>query len=128
MSGGSGVTPRHNTVPQFYLRNFANEDGHVLLVDRDDVSRTYPTVVRKACAEVGFYRMDPEVFEPEVFEVDKESERPDPEVVEQHLSQFERAAAPGIYKLPTRISAQLVHRKVGASSAGEAERVRAGSP
>jgi len=81
-------------VPQFYLRNFANEVGQVLLVDRDDVSRTYMTAVRKACAEVGFYRMDPDVFV-----VERESERPDPEVIEHHLSQFERAAAPGIYKM-----------------------------
>ena len=88
------MAPRHHTVPQFYLRNFSNEAGQVLLVDRDDVSRTYPTAVRKACAEVGFYRMDPDVFV-----VESERERPHPEVIEQHLSQFERAAAPGMHKL-----------------------------
>src|SRR4051794_23836798 len=88
------VAPRHHTVPQFYLRNFASEGGQVMLVDRDDLTRAHPTAVRKACAEVGFYRMDPDVFV-----VENENERPHPEVVERHLSQFERAAAPGVYKL-----------------------------
>lgn len=88
------MAPRHHTVPQFYLRNFANERDQVLLVDRDDVSRAYPTGVRRACAEVGFYRMDPEAF---VLEDDAATF--DPEIVEQHLSHFEGAAAPGVYKL-----------------------------
>jgi hypothetical protein len=81
-------------VPQFYLRNFGNESGQVVLVDRDDVSRAYPTTVRKACAEAGFYRMDPEAFV-----VEDDNERPDPEAIEKSLSQFERAAAPGMFKL-----------------------------
>ena len=88
------MTPRHHTVPQFYLRNFADQDGQVLLVDRDVPSRAHSTVVRKACAEVGFYRLDPNAFL-----VDDDSQRPHPEVIEHHLGQFERAAAPAVYKL-----------------------------
>ncbi|WP_341358936.1 DUF4238 domain-containing protein [Georgenia sp. M64] len=81
-------------MPQFYLRNFATRDGQVLLVDRDVLTRAFATAVRKACAEVGFYRLNPDTFV-----VEDESQRPDPELVEQHLSQFERAAAPAVYKL-----------------------------
>lgn len=81
-------------MPQFYLRNFASKTGQVVLVHRDDLSRAHPTAVRKACAEVGFYRVDPGAYEP-----DQGSEPIDPEMIEQHLSQFERSAAPGIYKL-----------------------------
>lgn len=81
-------------MPQFYLRNFANNADQVVLVDRDDLGRSHLTAVRKACAEVGFYRLDPDAFVRA-----EESGLIDPEVIEQHLSQFERAAAPGIYKL-----------------------------
>ncbi|ADB34789.1 hypothetical protein Kfla_5785 [Kribbella flavida DSM 17836] len=47
----------------------------------------------KACAEVGFYRMDPQAF------VLDDSPHFEPEVIEQHLSQFEHAAATGVHKL-----------------------------
>ena len=86
--------PRHHTVPQFYLRGFADEADQVMLVDRDDLDRSHRLAVRKALSEVGFYRLDPVVFE-----VEDESQRPHPEYVEQYLSKFERAAVPGICKL-----------------------------
>ena len=74
------MTPRHHTVPQFYLRNFANQDGQVLLVDRDALGRANLTTVKKACAEVGFYRVDPDAFV-----LGDDDQRPDPEIIEQHL-------------------------------------------
>jgi hypothetical protein len=86
--------PRHHTVPQLYLRNFANEAEQVLLVDRDDVGRSHHAAIRKACAEIGFYRMDPDAFV-----LDDDSQRFDPEIIEQLLTQFEGAAAAGIQKL-----------------------------
>ncbi|MFK4083644.1 DUF4238 domain-containing protein [Kribbella sp. NPDC020789] len=86
--------PRHHTVPQLYLRNFANEADQVLLVDRDDVSRYHLAAVRRACAEVGFYRMDPDAFV-----LDDDTQRFDPEIIEHHLAEFEGAAAAGMQKL-----------------------------
>jgi hypothetical protein len=88
------VTARHHLVPQFYLRNFADGNGQVALVDRDDPERVILNAVRKACSEVGFYRIETEVL---AREEDRVSH--DPESVEQHLSMFEQSAAPAIYKL-----------------------------
>ncbi len=89
------VAPRHHTVPQVYLRNFANAAGQVALVNRDDLTCCLVTAVRKACAEVGFYRLDPETL------ADNDGQPVDPEMIERHLSQFETTAAPGIHKLVT---------------------------
>lgn len=88
------VTARHHLVPQFYLRNFANADQQVALVDRDRPDGVILSTVRKACAEVGFYRLETEVLARE-----EDRRNHDPEVVEYHLSQFESAAAPAIHKL-----------------------------
>ncbi|WP_145942399.1 DUF4238 domain-containing protein [Corynebacterium glyciniphilum] len=88
------MSPRHHLVPQFYLRNFADSNQQVALVDRARSDRTIRNAVRKACSEVGFYRIDAEVLAREEDRVGH-----NPEVVEYHLSQFERAAAPVIYKL-----------------------------
>lgn len=88
------MSARHHLVPQFYLRNFADDNQQLALVDRDQPDRVIRSAVRKACSEVGFYRIETEVLAREEDRVGH-----DPEVVEYHLSQFERAAAPAIYKL-----------------------------
>lgn len=88
------MSARHHLVPQFYLRHFANQGQQVTLVDRDQPDRVIVTAVRKACAEVGFYRIETEVLARE-----EDRRTHDPEVVEHHLSQFERAAAPAVYKM-----------------------------
>jgi hypothetical protein len=85
---------RHHLVPQFYLRNFADASQQLALVDRDRPDRVIRSTVRKACAEVGFYRIETEVLAREEDRVDH-----DPEAVERHLSKFEDAAAPAVYKL-----------------------------
>lgn len=88
------MSPRHHLVPQFYLRNFADNSQQLSLVDRDRPDRAVRSAVRKACAEVGFYRI-----ETEVLVRDEDRADHDPESVEHHLSQFEQAAAPAVYKL-----------------------------
>jgi hypothetical protein len=88
------VSARHHLVPQFYLRNFANAGQQVVLVDRDHPSRRVVNAVRRACSEVGFYRIETEVLARE-----EDRTNHDPEIVEFHLSQFERAAAPAVYKI-----------------------------
>ncbi len=88
------VSPRHHLVPQFYLRNFADSNQQLALVDRDRPDRVVRSAVRKACAEVGFYRI-----ETEVLARDEDRAGHDPESIEHHLSQFEQAAAPAVYKL-----------------------------
>ncbi|GAB3062778.1 MULTISPECIES: DUF4238 domain-containing protein [Micrococcales] len=88
------MSARHHLVPQFYLRNFANGNQQLALVDRARPDRAIRNAVRKACSEVGFYRIETDVLAREQDRIGH-----DPEVVEHHLSQFERAAAPAIYKL-----------------------------
>jgi hypothetical protein len=88
------MTARHHTVPQFYLRRWANESLQVMQVDRDDPRRSFLSAVRKACAEVGFYRI-----ETEDLERDEDKQGHDPEVVERLLGAFERSAAPAIYRM-----------------------------
>lgn len=89
------MTPRHHLVPQMYLRNFANADSQVALADRDDPTRRFVTSVRKACAEVGFYRIEPEAIDAS----SAENVTVHPELVEQELSKFETAASPGLSEL-----------------------------
>lgn len=88
------MSARHHLVPQFYLRNFADASDQVLLVDRDDFTRTHKSAVKNAAVEVGFYRIETE-------ELDRESDRAthDPEIVESHLSWLEGRIAPVIERL-----------------------------
>jgi hypothetical protein len=88
------MSARHHLVPQFYLRNFADGNQQLALVERDRPDRVIRSTVRKACAEVGFYRIETEVLAREEDRVNH-----DPEAVEHHLSQFEYAAARAVYKL-----------------------------
>lgn len=75
---------RHHTVPQFYLRNFADEADKVILSDRSDPAKSHPSVVRKALAESGFYRIETEDLEREV---DRAGH--DPEGIESQLAILE---------------------------------------
>ncbi len=88
------MAARHHTVPQFYLRNFADESDRVVLVDRDDPTRSHKCTVRKAVAEVGFYRI-------ETADLAAEEDRTahDPERVEAGLSQLEAEMAPAVQTL-----------------------------
>ena len=54
------MAARHHTVPQFYLRSFADASGQVRLVDRDDHARYHLSSVHNAAAEAGFYRIEAE--------------------------------------------------------------------
>lgn len=88
---------RHHLVPQFYLRNFANDRFQVMLVDRDVPSRMHRSHIRNACVEVGFYRIEADVLERE-----EDRATHNPEVIEALLGGFEAAAAPAINKLAGR--------------------------
>lgn len=68
------------------ISRFADASGKVLMVSRDDLNKRVSTVVRKACAEVGFYRIAPEDIKEEFRDVH------DPEMVEKALSDVEDAA------------------------------------
>lgn len=88
------MAARHHTVPQFYLRNFADLSGQLLLVDRDSPDRSVRTSVGNAAAEVGFYRI-------EASDLARESDAAtfDPESIEAGLSHLEAAIAPAIRSL-----------------------------
>lgn len=88
------MTPRHHTVPQMYLRNFADSSNQVMLVSRDDQRLAHRSTVKNAIAEVGFYRI-------ESTDLAREEDRAsfDPEGIEQGLSQIESAAAPTLEEI-----------------------------
>lgn len=71
-----------------YLRNFADDAGRLVMVDRNDLARRLPTTVEKACRETGFYSLPTESIAPEA------QTGHDPEVVEKLLSRIEGNAAP----------------------------------
>lgn len=83
------MAPRHHTVPQLYLRGFANAAEQVTLVSRDDLGHSFRLAVRKAVSEVGFYRIETEDL---ALEEDRVTH--DPEAVEAALSTLESALAP----------------------------------
>lgn len=89
-----GMAARHHTVPQFYLRNFADGSGRVVLVDRDDLLRSHKSSVRKAVAEVGFYRIETE----DLVRDDDRADH-DPESIESALSHLEAEMAPAVQTL-----------------------------
>lgn len=88
------VSPRHHTVPQLYLRNFADASEQVMLVSRDELSLAHRSAINRAIAEVGFYRIETEALAREEDKI-----RFDPEDVEAALSELESAMAPTIQKL-----------------------------
>lgn len=88
------VSPRHHTVPQLYLRNFADASEQVMLVSRDDLSLAHRSAINRAVAEVGFYRIETEDLAREEDKIGF-----DPEDVEAALSKLESAMAPTIQKL-----------------------------
>lgn len=88
------MAPRHHTVPQMYLRYFANSSKQVVIVSRDDPSLRHRIAVKNAVTEVGFYRI-------EVDEIERAEDRAtfDPEGIEHGLSGIEGAAAPTLDKV-----------------------------
>jgi hypothetical protein len=88
------MAARHHTVPQHYLRNFADASGQIRVVDRDDLTKSFDTTVRKVAAERGFYRIEAGDL---ALELDRE--RHNPEAVEAALSAIEGAVAPTIQKV-----------------------------
>lgn len=88
------MSARHHLVPQFYLRNFADESDQVLLINRDDFTQVHRSAVKNAAVEVGFYRIETE-------ELRREEDRAthDPEVIETHLSGLESRMAPAVAQL-----------------------------
>jgi len=88
------MSPRHHTVPRFYLRGFANAADQVTLVARDDPTQSFRRAVRMAASEVGFYRIETGDL---AWEEDKLGY--DPENVEAALSQLEGAIAPVVRTL-----------------------------
>lgn len=80
---------RHHYVPQMYLRRFADSEGRVVLVDRDDLTGSEIKTAKQALQLDDFYGWEPgltpeEVEDPDVL---------DPEYVEKLLSVFESRAA-----------------------------------
>lgn len=55
--------PRHHLVPQFLLRNFANDHQQLRARSRDDLSNGHLTSVKYACNQIGFYRIEAEDLE-----------------------------------------------------------------
>ena len=51
---------RHHTVPRFFLRRFAAENGLLRVVERDDFSKWFETGVENALAQTHFYSIDTE--------------------------------------------------------------------
>ena len=51
---------RHHTVPQLLLSRFADEDGLVRVVERDDFSKWFETGTPGALAQRHFYTIDTE--------------------------------------------------------------------
>lgn len=88
------MSARHHLVPQFYLRNFADESDQVLLINRDDFTQVHRSAVKNAAVEVGFYRIETE-------ELRREEDRAthDPEVIETHLSGLESRMAPVVVRM-----------------------------
>jgi hypothetical protein len=84
-------TPRHHLVPQLLLRRFADADGNLCMVKRDDPNGLPLRIsVNNACNEAGFYRIETEDVEPD------HRDGHDPEVVEKMLSMFESRAEAAI--------------------------------
>ncbi|VXC26598.1 DUF4238 domain-containing protein [Plantibacter sp. T3] len=88
------MSPRHHTVPQLYLRNFADTSEQVVLVSRDELSLAHRSAINRAIAEVGFYRIETEALAGEEDKIGF-----DPEDVETALSKLESAMSPTIHKL-----------------------------
>lgn len=88
------MAARHHTVPQFYLRNFTDDAGQVMLMSRDSPHRTFRTSAKNAVAETGFYRIETD-------DLVREEDRAtfDPESIEAALSEVETAMAPAIQRL-----------------------------
>src|SRR5665213_2478949 len=84
------TTPRHHLVPQLLLGRFADANGNLRMVRRDDLTFSVGTSVRKACNEAGFYRIETEDLEPD------HRDGHDPEFLEKTLSVFETRAATAI--------------------------------
>lgn len=76
---------RHHTVPQMYVRRFADARNRVLLAARDDPSQRHLSSVKNACCETDFYAVD--------------STGADAQIFETLLSKVETKAAAGIDEL-----------------------------
>lgn len=87
------TTPRHHLVPQFLLRWFADGDGKLIMVKRDDLDASFPSTVNNACNEAGYYRIETEDLEPGY------RDGHDPEALEKLLSVFESRAEQAIRHL-----------------------------
>ena len=79
---------RHHVVPQMLLRRFADDNGRIVMVSREDLSLTVTTGVKNAAAESGFYRIDADDIDP------ASQAGHDPELVERTLAQVEGLARP----------------------------------
>lgn len=83
---------RHHVVPDFYLQRFAKK-GKLMVVDRDDLNRRYPSMVENAAVERYFYALPTEAGWDRT--------------VEKTLSKLETIAAVDITKLLARRSTTL---------------------
>lgn len=92
-NGHMATTPRHHLVPQFLLRRFADAEGKLAMVKRENLNVQIPTTVNNACNEAGFYRLETEDIEPDY------REGHDPEAVEKGLAMFEARAERSIRSL-----------------------------
>lgn len=79
--------PRHHLVPQFVLRNFADDRHNLRAHSRDDLHKSHLSSVTNACNEVGFYRIETDHLEPGA------RKGHDPEHVEKLLAELEADAA-----------------------------------
>ena len=68
----------HHYVPQFYLKRFVDDDGHVWVYDKD-TDRVFASAPKNVAAEHGFYTL-PDMF-------------PEPSLLEGQFSELEGEAA-----------------------------------
>ncbi len=87
------MSPRHHTVPQLHLRNFADASEQVVLVRRDELSLAHRSAINRAIAEVGFFRLETEARARAEDKIGFDAEG-----VEIALSKLESAMAPTIQK------------------------------
>lgn len=78
---------RHHYVPRFILRRFADEREQIRVVEREDLSRTYLSSVRKTATATDYYSIPTELLEPE----SRSGHKPDQ--IEESLSFIEDQAA-----------------------------------
>jgi hypothetical protein len=84
---------RHHYVPRFILRRFANDREQIRVVEREDLSRTHLSSVRKTATATDYYSIPTEEVEPDF------REGHEPDRIEESLASIEDQAAEHIHAI-----------------------------